>query len=129
MGALKALSKDGPNALFFQCQWEIIGPTVCSFVKQVFLQLDKVGKVIKTLIVLIPMVFNTKSINQFQLISLCNVIHKIITKVITLRLRSCMPFLIAPNHCNFVHGRHGINNIFIKQEVIHSMRYKKRKER
>ena len=98
---------------------------MCQFVKQVFSQLDKVGKVNKTLIVLILKVFSPKSINQFQLISLCNVIYKVITKVIASRLRSCMPFVVAPNQCNFVPRQHNIGNIVITKEVIYSMRNKK----
>ena len=63
---------------------------------------------------------------HYRPISLCNVIYKTVTKVITNRLRRAMPDLIAPNQCSFVPRRHSSDNIIIAQEVFHSMRILKR---
>ena len=99
--------------------------TVCNFVKNAFINPGMIEEVNKTLLVLIPKVECPKVIKQFRPISLCNVIYKVVTKIVALRLRVCMPHWIAPNQCSFVPGRHSTDNIIITQEVIHSMRYKK----
>ena len=100
---------------------------VCQFVKQIFSQSEKVEEVNKALIVLILKVSNSKFVKQFRPISLCNVIYKIITKIVAARLRSCMSLLSAPNQSSFVLARYSANNIIITQ-VIHSTRSKKGRE-
>lgn len=62
-----------------------------------------------------------------QPIALCNVLVKTITKVVAKRLKTLMPKLVRPNQCSFITGRHASDNVIIAQEVLHTMRRKKRK--
>lgn len=62
---------------------------------------------------------------QFRLIALCNVIYKILTKVLSNRMQSFLPALINKTQCSFVPGRHMVDNAIILQEVIHSMAHHK----
>ncbi|XP_010527295.1 PREDICTED: uncharacterized protein LOC104804652 [Tarenaya hassleriana] len=55
-----------------------------------------------TLLVLIPKVQNPESIFQFRPISLCNVAHKVLTKVIANRLKPLLPDLIGPEQNSFI---------------------------
>lgn len=48
----------------------------------------------ETLVVLIPKVPNPDSLKQFRPISICNVIYKIITKLIASRLKRHMAYLV-----------------------------------
>lgn len=77
------------------------------------------------LIVLIAKVAKPEKITQFRPISLCNVLFKIITKAMVLRLKSVMPLLIGPAQSSFIPGRLSTDNIVIVQEAVHSMRRKK----
>lgn len=49
-----------------------------------------------TNIVLIPKVDNPSKVNQFKLISLCNVIYKLISKLMTERLKLILSKLFSP---------------------------------
>ena len=74
-----------------------------------------------TLIVLIPKVDNPKHLKQFRPISLCNVVYKIITKVLVNRVRPFLHEIVSPLQGSFIPGRGTSDNIIITQEVIHSM--------
>ena len=64
---------------------------------------------------------------NYKPISLCNIVYKIVTKVIVARLRPYLDKLISPLQEAFVPGRKGIDNAIIAQEVIHSINKKKGK--
>ena len=53
-----------------------------------------------TTIVLIPKVDSPTSVSQFRPISLCNVVYKVIAKVLSNRLKGLLPDIIYPeNFC------------------------------
>lgn len=58
----------------------------------------------KTLIILIPKISAPERINQFQPITLCNVLYKIITKVLVNRLRPLMVKITSLSQASFVFG-------------------------
>lgn len=125
MGPFKAPGIDGLHAIFFQSQWDVIGDSVCSFVRKVFANPDSVREVNQTHLVLIPKCENPETSKEKRPISLCNVIYKLVTKVIANRIKKHLDKIISPNQCAFVKGRHSNDNIIISQEVIHSMRHMK----
>ena len=66
-----------------------------------------------SILVLIPKVDHLEHIKQFRLIGLCNVMYKIVTKIIANWLKPYMNHLISPNQCSFVPKRHSFDNIII----------------
>ena len=58
---------------------------------------------------------------KFWPISLCNVIYKIITKVIVNRLKTLLPLLISPEQIGYVKGRKIIDGIILAHEITHSL--------
>jgi len=86
-------------------------------------------KISKTLISLIPKMGSPTSFKELRLISLCNVIYKIITKVIVGRLRTFPYSIIGPLQSSFVLGSGTFNNAIILQEVLHSMHCNKNKRK
>lgn len=78
-----------------------------------------------TFLALVPKCDNPEHISQFRPIPLCNVIYKIITKIIANRLKHFMKYLIGHNHSSFILGRQILDNIIIMQEVLHMIKIRK----
>ena len=79
----------------------------------------------RTLIALIPKIQSPETLSNSRPISLCNIVHKIVTKIIVARLRPYLDKLISALQTAFVPGRKGIDNAIIVQEVLHTISKKK----
>ena len=66
-----------------------------------------------TFLDLIPKGEGADSPDKFRSIALCNVIYKIITKVITNRQKPLLPGLISPEQSGFVEGRQILDGIIV----------------
>ena len=74
-----------------------------------------------TFIALIPREEHSMTPDKFRPIALCNVIYKVISKVIANRLKPLLPGLISPEQSGYVEGRQILDNILLAQEMIHSL--------
>lgn len=77
------------------------------------------------LLVLLAKVAKPERITQFRPVSLCNVLFKIIMKMMVIRLKHVISKLIGPAQSIFIPGRLSIDNVVVVQEAVHSMRCKK----
>jgi len=121
MGPTKSPGPDGFNALFFQQYWDIVGRDVLSLVQSILSGGNVHPKLNHTHVVLIPKVKEPTNIAEFRPISLCNVVYKLITKVISNRLKKLLPAIISETQSAFIPGRLITDNVLIAYEIFHSM--------
>ncbi|XP_042956310.1 uncharacterized protein LOC122292152 [Carya illinoinensis] len=121
---MKALGSPGPDgfpAIFYQSHWETIGKEVTSFALNVVNDGGSLEGVNETFITLIPKTKDPKRVPDFRPISLCNVIYKIVAKMLSNRLKIVLPDIISPNQSAFVPGRSITDNILVAYETLHTM--------
>jgi hypothetical protein len=125
IGDMKAPGTDGLHAIFFKKCWHIVGEVLTQEVLQAIN--DKVSPVgwNDTVIVLIPKVETPESISHYRPISLCNVLYKVISKMIVVRIKHILDEVISPVQSAFVPGRMITDNILVAYESLHTMKNKK----
>ena len=75
--------------------------------------------------VLILKMAGPESLGNYRPISLCNIVYKIVTKILVARIRPFLDKLVSPLQSAFVLGRRSVDNAIVVQEIIHTISNKK----
>ena len=101
MRPTKTLRPDGMNAFFYQKFWHVVGDSVVTTILDYLNSGIMLPAVNHTHIVMIPKVKSPEKMFDFRPISLCNVIYKIISKVLANRLKLILPNIISSTQSAF----------------------------
>ncbi|GKA14481.1 putative RNA-directed DNA polymerase [Tanacetum coccineum] len=113
----------GPNGLtfvFFKKAWDVVGNDVCKAVQFFFSNGKLLQEVNHTILTLLPKASTPSRVNDYRLISCCNVIYKCISKIITNRIKDGLDDVVSQNQSAFIPGRSISDNILLTQELMHT---------
>lgn len=126
MHPCKAPRPDDMHAVFYQRFWNIVGDEVADFVLNILHGAPIPSQMNATNVALIPRVKDPTEISQFRPISLCNVLYKLVSKAIVMRLKTILPSLVTENQSAFVLDRLIIDNALIALELFYTMKKRNR---
>lgn len=125
MESYKSPGPDGySTCCFLKAKWDVLGSSIFQFVNQVFHNPKTIDEANQTLLTLIPKVVDLARASNFQPIALCNVIYKVVMKVLAIHIKNVLPNVISNNQSSFIAGRNSIDNSIVLQETVHSMQFK-----
>ena len=119
---LSAPGPDGMCPMFFQTYWHIVGHSVTDTVLGILRGAPIPKFLNRTFIALIPKKKKADCMSDFRPISLCNVIYKLVSKVLANRLKSFLDKIVAVNQSAFDPGRLITDNILVAFELFHHMK-------
>ncbi|KAJ4802650.1 RNA-directed DNA polymerase (reverse transcriptase)-related family protein [Rhynchospora pubera] len=116
----RACGPDGLNGRFVQHYWALFKPYLLHTV-HAFFQTGKLEPILaRSNVVLIPKKEDPKEVTDYRPISVCNLVYKVISKLLSARMRCLMSRLVGCNQCAFVPGRVISDNILLLREIMHS---------
>eukprot|EP00253_Pinus_taeda_P021341 PITA_21341 len=118
----------GPDVFtinFYKACWNIVKQDIWEIVEDSRRSKTILKSLNSTFIALVPKVEEANTPEKFRPIALCNVIYKIISKVISNRLKMILPGIISQEQSGYVEGRQILDNILLAQEMIHSLHSRK----
>lgn len=71
-----------------------------------------------TILALIPKKTDARGMKDYRPISCCNVLYKVISKILANRLKGILPGFIAPNQSAFIKDRLLMENLLLASELV-----------
>eukprot|EP00253_Pinus_taeda_P023359 PITA_23359 len=121
----KALGPDGFTINFYKACWNIVKQDIWEIVEDSRRSKTILKSLNSNFIALVPKVEEANTPEKFRPIALCNVIYKIISKVMANRLKVILLGIISQEQSGYVEGRQILDNILLAQEMIHSLHSRK----
>ena len=122
MALLTAPSPDGMSPIFYKSFWHIVGKDVTEVVLNALNSGFVLDLLNSTFITLIPKIKDPKKVSDFRLISLCNVVYKLIAKVLVNHLKLILPYVVSNSQSAFLSGRLIIDNVLVAFETLHYLK-------
>ncbi len=125
MGPLKAPGPDGMPPIFFQSYWHVVGKDITAAVLYCLQSGTLLPSLNHTYVTLIPKTKSPERVTEYRPISLCNVVYKLIAKVLANRLKKILPHVISESQSAFVPGRLITDNVLIAFKTLYHMHNKR----
>ncbi|KAL1200756.1 hypothetical protein V5N11_007543 [Cardamine amara subsp. amara] len=114
----KSPGPDGFNAEFFKKVWPIIGNDFTTAIQPFFEKGFLPKGINSTILALVPKKQSATEMKDYRPISCCNVIYKVIAKIIANRLKGTLPSVISMNQPAFGKDRLLIENLLLTTELV-----------
>ncbi|XP_026447593.1 uncharacterized protein LOC113348103 [Papaver somniferum] len=122
-------SSSGPDSfsgIFYRTCWDIICSDLVEAIQFCWKRRFIPRGMNSNFLVLLPKCQGAKKANQFRPIGLSNVLFKIFTKIITVRMNTLMAKLISPQQAAYIKGRNIHEEILLASEMVNEMKKKRR---
>ena len=120
----KSHGQDGWTVEFFLAFYDILGDGIVEMVEESRKNGRVSGDLNATFLALIPKSENPRSFREYRPIALCNLVYKIIIKIIANIIKSTLFCCISEEQFGFLEGKQIIDAIDIVQEALHSINVK-----
>ncbi|XP_062088488.1 uncharacterized protein LOC133795050 [Humulus lupulus] len=118
----KSLGLDGMTPTFYKKCWNIVGYYVVKTVPEFFAQRVLPNNLNDMNLFFIPKKKNLVAMGDLQPIALCNVLYKVISKVLANRMKGLLSSVVSDYQSAFIQGRLIIDNVMISSEVLHHLK-------
>ena len=100
----------------------MVGPAIVKEIQAFFVSGHLPSSLNTTHVRLIPKTTGAKGVADYRPIALCNVFYKIISKLLSIRLKAVLPCIISENQSAFIPGRAISDNLLITHETLHYLK-------
>ena len=119
----------GPDHMpieFFQACWEVIKLDIMRMFDEFHDHKLEMERLNYGTITLIPKIKDANQIQQCRPICLLNVVYKIFTKALMLRMEKSMSKIISKSQNAFIKGRNIMDGVMSPHEILHDTKIRKR---
>ncbi|GKA98535.1 RNA-directed DNA polymerase, eukaryota, reverse transcriptase zinc-binding domain protein [Tanacetum coccineum] len=114
----KSPGPDGFSSKFFKSYWPIIGNEVSGAICDFFKNGRLLKEVNATIIAFVPKSQTSQNVSDFRPISCCNVLCKVITKIIANRIKGCLGKIVDESQNAFIPPRQITDNVLLTHELM-----------
>lgn len=118
MPSNKSPGPDGFPVEFFKSSWSVLSHDFITSVQSVF----KFGFLPKgvnsTILALVPKKLESYEMRDYRPIACCNVLYKVVSKIVANRLKRLLPQIISETQSAFVKGRLLMENVLLASELV-----------
>lgn len=118
MPSNKSPGPDGYTSEFFKASWSVIGKDFTVAVQSFFSKGFLPKGLNSTILALIPKKDRAQEMRDYRPISCCNVLYKVISKIIANKLKGTLPQCISYNQSAFIKDRLLVENLLLATEIV-----------
>lgn len=118
MPANKAPGPDDYPMEFYKASWQVVGKDFVTAEQSFFMFGFMPRSINATLLSLVPKTTDAEKMTDFRPIACCNVIYKVVSKIIARRLKATLPETIELKKCAFVEGRLLLENVLLATQLV-----------
>ena len=103
---------------FFKMVWSILAHDFTVAVQFVFRYGFLPKGINSTILALVPKKNNSMEMRDYRPIACCNVLYKVVSKILANRLKVILPRIVSANQSAFVQGRLLMENVLLASELV-----------